>query len=78
MGYEFLRGNDLAAGQLRDELAVHRRDLEVEARQVAVHGEARCCDMVAHRARGPVADFCLEHVPHEPAEPPQNPARLTD
>jgi hypothetical protein len=31
------------AGQLFDELSVHRRAFEVEARQVAVHGNLAVC-----------------------------------
>jgi hypothetical protein len=41
-------------GQLLDQLAVHRRDLEVEARQVAVHRELGRVHLVAHRAHRPV------------------------
>jgi hypothetical protein len=37
------------------QLAIHRRGLEVEARQVAVDRELRRAHLAAHRARGPVS-----------------------
>mmetsp|Transcript_66689 Transcript_66689/g.164357 ORF Transcript_66689/g.164357 Transcript_66689/m.164357 type:complete len:257 (+) Transcript_66689:1151-1921(+) len=57
---------ELAARQLRHQLPVHGRDLEVEARQVTVDGEARCVHLVVHRARGPVHAFGLQQVLHQP------------
>lgn len=54
-------------GQRLDQLAVHRRDLEVEARQVAVHRELGRVHLVAHRAHGAVRGLCLQQMLKQPA-----------
>ena len=54
-------------GQLHHQLAVHRRDLEVEAGQIAVHRELRCVHLVAHRAHRPVGRLGLQQMLEQPA-----------
>jgi hypothetical protein len=54
-------------GQGGDELAVHRRDLEVEARHVAMHRELRGMHLVADRAHRSVGAFGLQQMLDEPA-----------
>ena len=48
------------------QLAVHRRDLEVEAGQVAVHGELRCVHLVADRAHRAIGGLGLQQMLDEP------------
>lgn len=54
-------------GKLGDERAVHRRDLEVEACQVAVHRESCRVHLVADRAHRAVRGLGLQQVLDEPA-----------
>jgi hypothetical protein len=54
-------------GQRVDQLAVHRRDLEVEARQVAVHRELGRVHLVAHRAHRAIRGLGLQQVFEQPA-----------
>ncbi len=54
-------------GQRVDQLAVHGRDPEVEARQVAVHRELGRVHLVAHRAHRAVRCLGLQQVFEQPA-----------
>jgi hypothetical protein len=48
------------AGQLRDELAIDRRAIELEAGDVAMHRELRRVHLVADRTHGPIRDLGLQ------------------
>jgi hypothetical protein len=54
-------------GQGGHPIAVHRRDLEVEAGQVPVHGKLRHMHLVADRAHRTVGGLGLQQVLDEPA-----------
>lgn len=54
-------------GQRVDELAIDRRALEVEAVEVAVHGEAGSVHLVTHRAHRSIGVLGLQQVLDEPA-----------
>ena len=54
-------------GQRRHQLAIDRRDAEVEAGQIAVHGELRRVHLPVHRAHGAVRDLGLEQVFQQPS-----------
>ncbi|EWS52743.1 hypothetical protein X551_04467 [Methylibium sp. T29] len=54
-------------GQLVDQRAIDLGGLEVEARQVAVRGEASGTHLVAHRAHRPVGALGLQQVLDQPA-----------
>jgi hypothetical protein len=49
------------------QLAIHRRDLEVEARHVAMHRELRRLHLVADRAHRAVRAFGLQQMLDQPA-----------
>ena len=54
-------------GQLRHQLAIDRRDLEVEAGEVAVNGELRRTHLMAHRAGRPIGGLGEQHLLDQPA-----------
>ncbi|VTY39042.1 Uncharacterised protein [Xylophilus ampelinus] len=58
---------ELATGQLMDQLGVHRRAGEVEAREVAVHRELGCMHLVIHRTHATVGALGLQQLLDEPS-----------
>ncbi len=55
------------AGQLHHQLAIHRRDVEVEAGEVPMHRELGRSHLVAHRAHLAVGTLGLQQVFQQPA-----------
>ena len=53
-------------GQLVDQLLIHRRGLEVEAREVAVYRELGRVHLVAHRAHRAVGRLGLQQMFDQP------------
>jgi hypothetical protein len=59
--------DELHLGELHHELAIDRRDVEVEAGQVAVHRELGHVHLVLDRAHAAVDGLGLQQVLDEPA-----------
>ena len=54
-------------GQLHHQLAIHRRDLELEPCKVPVCGELRGAHLVADRPRGPLGRLGAQQLLDQPA-----------